>query len=119
MTDQSVLNEAYGYVTRIKFNRPKQGNVVNEDNLGLLYKYLDEAINDDNIRVIVIEGSDGVFSRGMDFKNLLKHENTVIDVSFHEPYLKVVMKIHSSPKPVIAAIDGDVLAGGNGDCTCM
>ena len=112
--EKSVLYDLHNHVARIKLNRPKQGNVVNEDNLGLLNQYLDDAVNDENCRVIVIEGSCGVFSRGMDFKNLLKNSGEEISLEFSRPYIDGVMKIRNSPKPVIAAIDGEVLAGGMG-----
>ncbi len=112
--NNTVICETYSYVTRIKLNSPETGNVVNNYNLSLLYKYVTESIENDNCRVIVIEGSDGIFSRGMDFNNLIKNSRGKIDVSFSEPYIKAVMAIRNSPKPVIAAIDGEVLAGGMG-----
>lgn len=110
----SVISETHSFVTRIKLNNPERGNVVNEDNLELLHKYITEAIKSDDCRVIVIEGSEGVFSRGMDFQNLLKHTDKEIKPDFSRPYIDAVMAIHDSPKPVIAAIDGEVLAGGMG-----
>lgn len=112
--EKSVLYDLHSHVARIKLNRPGQGNVVNDDNLLLLNNYMDEAVKDKDCRVIVIEGSDGVFSRGMDFKNLLKNTDKKISLEFSKPYIDAVMKIRNSPKPVIAAIDGEVLAGGMG-----
>ena len=50
----------------------------------------------------------------MDFKNLLKNVNQGIKDEFHEPYKDVVKIIRNSTKPIIAKIDGDVLAGGMG-----
>ena len=114
MSEQSVISETHSHVTRIKLNNPERGNVVNENNLSLLHKYVTESINNNECRVIVIEGSDGVFSRGMDFHNLLKHTDKEIKADFSRPYIDAVMAIHDSPKPVIAAIDGEVLAGGMG-----
>jgi enoyl-CoA hydratase/carnithine racemase len=109
-----VIFDIYSHVARIKLNSPETGNVVNDDNLSLLYKYVTECGKNDECRVIVIEGSHGIFSRGMDFKNLIKNSDRKIDTSFSEPYIKAVMAVRNSPKPVIAAIDGEVLAGGMG-----
>lgn len=108
-----VVKEIKSHVITITLNNPEKGNVVNNDNLFLLKKFVDEANNDDDIRVIVIRGRDGVFSRGMDFKNMLSHSNEITE-DFSRPYLDTVMAIRNSKKPVIAAVDGDVLAGGMG-----
>jgi len=111
---QLVIAETKNFVTRITLNNPEKGNVVNNDNLNILNKYLNDAISSDNVRVIVLEGSNGVFSRGMDFSNLLKNYKNGIDPDFSKPYKESVKLIRNSKKPVIAKIDGDVLAGGMG-----
>ena len=110
----SVLYDKKSYVANIILNKPEHGNVVNNENLFLIKEYLDDAISSDEIRLILIEGKDQVFCRGMDFKNLLKNADKGIKDTFHEPYKDVVKIIRNSPKPVIAKIDGDVLAGGMG-----
>lgn len=114
VNELSVLCEVKSYVSTIILNNPENGNVVNNENLSLINQYLKEAINSENIRLIVIEGKDQVFCRGMDFKNLLKNADQGIKNEFHEPYKEVVKTIRNSPKPVIAKIDGEVLAGGMG-----
>ncbi len=110
----SVLCEVKSYVANIILNNPENGNVVNNENLSLINQFLNDAISSENVRVIVIEGKDQVFCRGMDFKNLLKNSEMGIKDEFHEPYKETVKTIRNSPKPVIAKIDGDVLAGGMG-----
>jgi len=116
MSDEnlSVIYEKKSYVARIILNKPESGNVVNNDNLSLILKYLNDSIISDDCRIIVIQGRDKVFCRGMDFKNLLSNVNNIIGNDFSEPYKNVVKLIRNSPKPVIAKIDGDVLAGGMG-----
>ncbi len=111
---ESVLCQKQSHVARITLNRPERGNAINLENLGALKALLDDAIDDSDLRVIVIEGSSGVFCRGMDFEYLLGEQGHGITTSFSAPYLEVVMTIRNSPKPVIAAIDGEVLAGGMG-----
>lgn len=110
----SVIYDKTSYVANIILNKPDNGNVVNNENLFLIKKYLNDAISSEDIRLIVIEGKDQIFCRGMDFKNLLKNADKEIKDTFHEPYKDVVKTIRNSPKPVIAKIDGDVLAGGMG-----
>lgn len=112
---EAVLYNVHSHVARITLNRPEVGNVVNEVNLTLLYDLVERAENDNDIRAIVIEGKDGVFSRGMDFRFMLgKSQAEGIAGDFGAPYAKAVLKIRNSKKPVIAAVDGEALAGGTG-----
>lgn len=114
MTD-AVLFDLHSHVARITLNRPEKGNVVNLENLELLREYLLAAEGDDDCRAIVIQGRGGVFSRGMDFGFMLKRsEGEGIDLDFGAPYARAVLQIRNSAKPVIAAVDGEVLAGGAG-----
>lgn len=111
----AVLYDLHSHVARITLNRPEAGNVVNLENLELLHHHLVTAETDPDCRAIVIEGKDGVFSRGMDFGFMLnKSQDEGIDADFGAPYQKAVLQIRNSKKPVIAAVDGQVLAGGTG-----
>jgi len=110
-----VLYDLHSHVARITLNRPDKGNVVNLDNLNLLHDHIERAEADPECRAIVIEGSGGVFSRGMDFGFMLKRsEKEGIDADFGAPYARAVLKIRNAAKPVIAAVDGEVVAGGTG-----
>ncbi|MCP4602852.1 MAG: enoyl-CoA hydratase/isomerase family protein [Proteobacteria bacterium] len=111
---EAVLYDLHSHVARITLNRPEIGNVVNIDNLKLLNQYLIDANENPDCRAVVIEGSSGVFSRGMDFQFMIKQSEKGIGREFSEPYIKAVMQIRNSDKPVIAAVDGEVLAGGLG-----
>ena len=111
----SVLYDVHSHVARITLNDPKRGNVVNLENLNRIYDLVDRAEQDDECRAIVIEGSGGVFSRGMDFGFMLdKRDKEGIDADFGAPYARCVLKIRNAVKPVIAAVDGEVVAGGTG-----
>ncbi len=114
MTD-AVLFDLHSHVARITLNRPEKGNVVNQENLEMLREYLLAAEQDKECRAVVIQGREGVFSRGMDFGFMLKQsEKEGIDLDFGAPYARAVLQIRNSSKPVIAAVDGEVLAGGTG-----
>lgn len=113
--NDSVLYELNSYVGWITLNVPERGNVVNNDNLPLIKKFIDESNNNPECRVIVLQGRDGVFSRGMDFMNLIRNsKGGEIKSEFTDPYKEAVLAIRNSDKPVIGVIDGDVLAGGMG-----
>jgi enoyl-CoA hydratase/carnithine racemase len=99
------------HIAFITLSSPGTGNTVNHENLGLMTHYIQTACGDDDIRALVLRGSGGVFCRGMDFNVLLTGEYAD---GFTLPYMEAVLSIRNSPKPVIAVVDGDVLAGGMG-----
>ena len=111
---EPVLYSLQSHVARLTLNRPENGNVVNAETLAAIQSGLDAALADGDCRAVVIEGREGVFCRGMDFPATLKEAEGGLDDAFAEPYGRVVTTIRNSPKPVVAAVDGEVLAGGMG-----
>ncbi|MFC1607184.1 enoyl-CoA hydratase/isomerase family protein [Candidatus Latescibacterota bacterium] len=103
-------------VASITLNSPSTGNVINQSNLKLLENCIRQSIDAEDCRVIVLQGKDGVFSKGMDFKGLTG--KAAFDNQLTEPYKNILKLIHHSPKPVIAFVDGEVLAGGMGLALC-
>lgn len=113
--NDSVLYELKNYVAYITLNKPEKGNVVNNENLPLISYYIEKANSDPECRIIILQGKNGVFCRGMDFLNLIKNAKSgEIKKEFTDPYKFAVKAIRNSSKPVIGAIDGEVLAGGMG-----
>ena len=111
----TVLYDLHSHVARITLNNPERGNVVNLDNLNRIHDLVARAEADEACRAIVLEGAGGVFSRGMDFAFLLNtRDSEGIDSDFGAPYARTVLKIRNAKKPVIAAVDGEVVAGGCG-----
>lgn len=105
----------HDHVARITLCRPERGNVVNLELLTALEQRLAEAGADRDVRAVVLEGSGGVFCRGMDFRALLAARSAgQVDEAFSAPYARVALAIRDSAKPVVAAVDGEVLAGGMG-----
>lgn len=68
--------------------------------------------------VIVLAGGDGTFCRGIDFTSLLAAEDTgtlpAECARSVDAFVQCVWLIRSCGKPVIAAVDGETLAGGVG-----
>ncbi len=68
--------------------------------------------------VIVLAGGDGTFCRGIDFTTLLAAEDTgtlpAECARSVDAFVQCVWLIRSCDKPVIAAVDGETLAGGVG-----
>ena len=68
--------------------------------------------------VIVLAGGDGTFCRGIDFTSLLAADDAgALDVECArsvDAFVHCVWLIRSCGKPVVAAVDGETLAGGVG-----
>jgi enoyl-CoA hydratase/carnithine racemase len=101
-TTRYTKEEGLGLIT---FNRPEQGNAINEQLIKDMQGVLDEAEKDPEIRVIIITGGEKFFCAGADLK---------------EPRLpgrsqrsnSLFSRIEKFEKPSIAAINGYALGGG-------
>ena len=79
---------------------------------------LDRAGHDPKVRAVVLTGAGTVFCSGMDLKEAARErdgaEAEQDAVATLQEYADLVQKLHTLPKPTIAAINGDALAGGAG-----
>lgn len=66
---------------------------------------------DAQVRAIRIEGQGGVFCRGMDLEALAHAASPQAGV---ERYAGLLQRLRHGARPVIAAVDGDAIAGGIG-----
>ncbi len=101
-----------GYVGTITINRPKALNALNSEVLDDLNAVLD-AVDTDAVRVLILTGAgDKSFVAGADIgemSTLTKEEGT----AFGKKGNDLFRKIETFPLPVIAAINGFALGGGN------
>lgn len=92
-------------------NREPQRNALNLETLALFLKYLDQAESDDTVRAILISGAgDRAFCSGADLGSAAQGD---IQAGFSR-YAQLIKKLAGYPKPVVARINGDCLAGGMG-----
>ena len=108
-----IYTSTVSYVTEIVLNDPDNGNRLNYDFLIEFHTLLNKAISSENTRIIVIRGAADIFSLGMDFRFILE-KGDKISQDFLQPYADVMLSVRNSPKPVIALVDGKVVAGGMG-----
>jgi len=111
----SVLYECKGQIARITLNRPEAMNAFTPDTLQQLGQHLQAFDKDDALRVAILTGAgDKAFCAGADLKNYSKKEAAGIgelwdhDRQFFRPGGHGL----NVSKPVIAAINGFCLAGG-------
>ena len=98
----------------ITFNRPEKRNAMNPRLHAEMNLALDELIEDDAVRVLILTGSGDSFSPGNDLKEFFA-EQMERPMQFRRASLKFAEwreKLRTCPKPTIAAVNGWCLGGG-------
>ncbi|WP_336951244.1 enoyl-CoA hydratase [Sphingobium aromaticivastans] len=129
-TDEPVLYEVDGAVAHVIMNRPGFNNAQNSQMTYALDAAFQRAVNDDDVRVIVLRGAGKHFSAGHDIgtpgrdvakswerKHLLPDHVNKPAAEFlytreHEVYVGMCRRWRDIPKPTIAAVQGACIAGG-------
>ena len=109
MSAEHLLYRIAENVAYFTINREAQRNALSRDAISLFLKYLDEAEGDENVKVILITGSgDKAFCSGADLADAAEGEEGF------RSYARLLKRLASYPKPVVARINGYCLAGGMG-----
>lgn len=110
MAYKSILVERFKNVVCIKLNRPEALNALNNQMMGELTTVLKEAEADNDIRAIVLTGSEKAFAAGADIKEIAS--KTFMDV-YQEDFITANWEEATKcRKPIIAAVAGYALGGG-------
>lgn len=110
MAYQNLIVETEDHVALIRLNRPDALNALNSDLVRELADALQEADRNDNIRAIVVTGSEKAFAAGADIKEMA--EKTYADMFATNMFGDDFKRITGTRKPVIAAVSGYALGGG-------
>ena len=97
-------------VGMVQLNRPKALNALNIPLLYELVEALEAFDNDDGIGCMVITGNEKAFAAGSDIKEMT--EITTVEMYFRDKFA-VWDRIRRIKKPVVAAVSGFSLGGGN------
>lgn len=97
-------------VLLITLNQPESRNALNSKLLQELAGILDGSAEDNAVRCVVLTGGTEVFAAGSDVKEIAG--KTKADIST-DPRRTYWQQIRSFPKPIIAAVNGYCLGGGN------
>jgi enoyl-CoA hydratase len=112
MDFENTLYETEDGIATITINRPKALNALNKQAVQEISSRLDEAEEDETVKVIVITGAgDKGFCVGLDLKSV-KGISAVDGMNLSLRGQKLTKKIEELRKPVIAAINGYALGGG-------
>lgn len=99
-------------IAKIMFNRPQVYNAFRTDTLKELAKALEDADLDDTIRAVILTGTgEKAFCTGGDAKEVKDGAGYAQDMDYW--HTRVHQAIRTLTKPVIAAVNGYAVGGGN------
>ena len=114
-------------VATITLNRPDKFNAITESMPGDLRRAVEQATNDDGDHVIVLTGAGRGFCGGYDLNVFAEGDSpaiqempwdAMIDYQFMQCCTDSFMSLWRCPKPVIAKVQGDAVAGGSDIALC-
>ena len=105
-----ILTETHDKAALIRINRPKALNALNRPLMEELVRALEHFDNEEAIGAMVITGSDRAFAAGADIKEMV--EASAVDMLLADN-IGVWDRIRGIKKPLIAAVSGWCLGGGN------
>lgn len=110
-----------GPVTILTLARPKKRNALSRDLVSKLRDELDRIAKTPRIRSVVLTGEGKAFCSGMDLKEAAADDESTeaeqAGVDAMHAFADLIRRLHTLPQPVIAAVNGDALAGGAGVMT--
>ncbi|MFQ5783697.1 MAG: enoyl-CoA hydratase [Alphaproteobacteria bacterium] len=109
MAYKTIIVETRGHVGLVTLNRSNALNAINAQLIGELNQALDRFESDEEIRAVVVTGSERAFAAGADIKEIM--DKGFIDV-VRDDFIAPWERIARCRKPVIAAVAGYALGGG-------
>jgi methylglutaconyl-CoA hydratase len=118
MNENLVRRHDDGPVAILTLNRPDKRNALSRGLITELDRLVERTGLDPHIRAVVLTGAGTVFCAGMDLKEAAE-ERGGAEAEQHavvalQEYADLIQRVHTLPKPTIAALNGDALAGGAG-----
>ncbi|MDA8585794.1 enoyl-CoA hydratase [Rhodobacteraceae bacterium] len=110
MAFESIIVETVEHITTIRLNRLDAMNALNLSLLGELSDAITTASDDDNVRCIILTGSEKAFAAGADIKEMA--DKTFHQVLSEDLFTKETEALLKCRKPIIAAVSGYALGGG-------
>ncbi|MBW2092761.1 MAG: enoyl-CoA hydratase/isomerase family protein [Deltaproteobacteria bacterium] len=112
MSYKYMLFEVEDNIALVTFNRPDALNALSPELMREFGDILDKIAADESIAVVVITGAGKAFVSGADIKAM--SEFTPLQIhSYLTLGHEILFKIEKMPQPVIAAVNGFCLGGGN------
>lgn len=110
MSYQNILITKEGPIGIAQLNRPKVLNALNSETMIELVNAFEEFDKDQSVNVIILTGGQNVFAAGADLKEMA--QATPVDLVLGRRF-ELWDRIRKISKPIIAAVSGYCLGGGN------
>lgn len=113
MAYENIIFQLDEGIATITFNRPKALNALNDELLGEFSLALDDIMKNEDVRVLILTGAgEKSFIAGADITELTTF-NALQAKNFSRRGQKAINKLQELAIPVIAAVNGFALGGGN------
>lgn len=114
----TLLLDISGAVSTVTLNRPDKRNAISATMIAELQTALDE-IEKSHARVAILTGAGTAFCSGMDLEMLaaIAEQSPAENQEDSRRMAKMLRRVWSFPRPLIAAVNGAALAGGCGIAT--
>lgn len=109
-TYETILTEVHDRVGVVRLNRPQALNALNNTLIRELMEALADFDSDDSIGSMIVTGSERAFAAGADIKEMADASAVDMLTGDHIGLFDRIMQIK---KPIIAAVSGWCLGGGN------
>lgn len=115
LMESTVMYETKKSICNLTLNRPQVFNALNRQLVTDLISALERAELDNEVRVIVLKGAGKAWCAGGDLDELLELSagNAAERRSYLSHFKKMIDTVRSISKPVIAAVHGACVGGGN------
>jgi enoyl-CoA hydratase len=107
---ETILTETYQRVGLVRLNRPQALNALNATLMEELMSALEAFDSDSSVGCMVITGSERAFAAGADIKEMA--DASAVDMLLRDNISRFD-RLRQVKKPVIAAVSGWCLGGGN------
>ena len=111
MTSDFVTYQVADRIATITVNRPDKLNALNDATMSDLGRAIEQAREDTNVGGIILTGAGRAFVAGADIAELRSKSPTDV-YALARRGQEVFRRFETSPKPVIAAVNGFALGGG-------
>ncbi len=113
---ETILFEKSGGVANVALNRPKKLNAFDGTMHEELYDALEAAAQDEEVRCVVLRGEGKGFSAGADLAQIVEGADGDPDLGeyLRSTYSRLVSRMVSIEKPMVAALHGPVYGAGVG-----
>jgi 2-(1,2-epoxy-1,2-dihydrophenyl)acetyl-CoA isomerase len=113
MDFKTIIFSDHGNWVELQLNRPEVYNALNKEMLSELLSAMEALEANDEVRCIVISGSEKAFSSGQDLKSVGGDlENVPFDTIIKEQYNPLIKKMRSIRKPIICKLSGVAAGAG-------